>query len=99
MAAAEFLIPAGSVPVAAQVGGQFGHYHQVTFADRYPPVTAGADVALAGCVRLYQRGGLYAEWPGHSTSATAAGIDPAAMKPSTSMVRRLRKRLMPTGAW
>ena len=91
MAAAEFLIPAGSVPVAAQVGGQFGHYHQVTFADRYPPVTAGADVALAGCVRLYRRGGLYAEGPAHNTSATVARINPAPMKPSTSAVRRLRE--------
>ena len=99
MAAAEFLIPAGSVPVAAQVGGQFGHYHQVTFADRYPPVTAGADVALAGCVRLYRRGGLGAERFAHSTSATATGIDAAAVKPSTGIVRRLLRGLMCTEAW
>ncbi len=87
------------MPVAAEVGSQFGHDHQVTLPDRYPSVTAGADVALAGCVWLYRRGGLYAERPAHSTSATATRMDPAAVEPSTGVIRHLRKGLRRTGAW
>jgi len=87
------------MPVAAQVWGQFGHDDQVTLADRDPSVTAGADVALAGCVRLYRGGGLYAEGFAHSASATATGIDATAVKPSTGVVRRLLRGLMCTAAW
>jgi len=99
VAAAQFLIPAGPVPMAAQVGGQFGHDHQVTLADCDPPVTAGADVALAGCVRLDGGSDLYAEEFAHSTSATVAGMGPATVETSTSVVRCLRTGLEFTGAW
>ena len=99
MTAAQFLIPACPVPVAAQIGGQFGDDHQMTLADPYPPVTAGADVALAGRIRLDGGDDLYAEEFAHGTRATATGTVPVVMETSTIVVRCLRKGLKPTEAW
>lgn len=98
VATSQFPIPAGAVPVAAQVGCEFRDHHQVALADGNPAVTARAEVPLAGGIRLHRGGDLYAERAAHSTSATATRMVPATITTSREVVRRRRNGLKPIGA-
>ena len=86
------------MPVAAQVGLQLWHHHQVALADFDEAVTPGAQVLLAGSVRLNRGDDLYPERTAHSTSTSATRIVPATMAMSTAVLRCWRKGLKPMAA-
>ena len=96
--AAEFAIPARSMPVLAEVGGQFRDHHEVALADGDPAFAARAEIPLAGGIGLHGGGDLYAERAAHSTNTTATRMVPATKATSTNVVRCLRNGLNPIGA-
>lgn len=85
------------MPVTAQIRFQFGHHHEVAFADVDEAVTSGAHVALASGVRLDRCDDLYPVLA-HTTRATATRIVPITMAMSTAVFRCSRKGLKPMGA-
>ena len=86
------------MPVAAEVRLQLGHHDQVTFPDFDEAVTSGAQVLLAGSVRLNRGDDLYPERTAHSTSTNAARIVPVTMAMSTAVLRCWRNGLKPMTA-
>lgn len=86
------------MPVAAEVGGEFGDHDEVALAGFDEAVTSGAQVRLAGRIRLDRCDDLYPERAAHSTRATVTRIVPITMATSTAVLRWARKGLKPMGA-
>jgi len=97
VAAALFQIPASPVPVATQIGFEFWDDDEVPDSRLDVPVTAGADVALAGGIRLYRGDDLYPESVAHARSTTTTSKVPTTMTMSTADFCWERKGLKPMG--
>ena len=99
MAAALLEVPAPSVPMAAKIGLMFRGDHQVSLAYLDRAITSGAEVALAGGVRLHRGDDLYLENAAHATRATAMRSVPITKAKSSAVLRCERKGLKPMNAW
>ncbi len=84
--------------MAAQVGLELGHDHEVSLAGLDVAVAAGAQIALSGGVGLDGGHDLYAV-AAHSTNPTAIRMDPTTMATSTAVFRCARKGLNPMRSW
>jgi len=72
-------IPAPPVPVATQIGLEFWNDDKVTLTGLDVSITSGADVALAGGVRLDRGDDLYPERVAHARSTTTTSKVPTIM--------------------
>lgn len=89
--------PAGPMPVAPEIGGEFGDDHEVTFADLDPAIAARTEIPLARGIGLDRRDDLYPV-SAHSTRAAVTRIVPITMATSTAVLRCWRKGLKPMAA-
>ena len=85
------------MPVAAQVWAPFGDDDEVALSDLDEAVTSGAQVTLAGRVRLHRCDDLYPV-AAHSTSAAAMRMVPITSAMSKAVRRCWRKGLKPMAA-
>jgi 2-(1,2-epoxy-1,2-dihydrophenyl)acetyl-CoA isomerase len=81
--------------VATQVGLEFRDDDEVALTGLNVPVTSGADVALAGGVRLYGGDDLYPERVAHARSTTTTSRVPTTMTMSAADFCWERKGLKP----
>ena len=80
--------------MASQVGCVIGHHNYVKSSFGYRLIAAGANVRLAGCIRLNRADG-HPEKIAHSTSAIADPIAAITMMMSTTDVSCSRNGLKP----
>lgn len=73
------------MPVAAQIGGKLGDHDQVADAGLDGELAAGAQVALAGGVRLDDGDVVYPERTAHNTNPTTASRVIAMMAMSVAL--------------
>ena len=81
--------------MAAQIGFEFWDDDKVPHTRLDVPVTSGADVALAGGIRLYWGDDLYPERVAHARSTTTTSKVPTTMTMSTADFCWERKGLKP----
>lgn len=86
------------MPVAPEVRLELGDHDEVSLTDFDQAVTSGAQVRLAGGVRLDRCDDLYPERAAHSTRAAVIRSVPITMATSTAVLRCWRKGLKPMGA-
>ena len=87
------------MPVAAQIGREFGHHHEVALAGRDGSLAPGTPVALAGRIWLYDGDDVYPESTAHSTRATVMSPVLTTITMSRESRRCGRKGLKPMRAW
>lgn len=75
------------MPVAAQVGLEFGDDDNVAFAGLYPPLASRAHVTLARRIRLDRGDDLYPETDAHTTRPATMRSVPTTMAMSTADLR------------
>lgn len=86
------------MPVASEIRFELGDDDEVALADFDQAVTSGAQIRLAGGVRLDRCDDLYPERAAHSTRAAVIRSVPITMATSTAVFRCWRKGLKPMGA-
>lgn len=86
MATALVLEPASAVPVPSQIGGEPRNDNHVADTRFDPGITAGADVCLAGLVRLNGMHGCIVEHHPKNPHATNASVNTTNTTTSTMSV-------------
>lgn len=104
MAATQLLVPARSMPVAPQIGMVLGHHHDMAVAHLDESVASGAEVTLAGGVRLHREDDFVVEGAqpakaAHTTRAAATVKVTTTSTMSAVERRRTRNGLKPMTPW
>lgn len=86
------------MPVATKVWLQLGHDDEVSLPDLDGPITSGADVPLAGGIRLHGCDDLYPEKAAHASNTAVTKSVMITTARSTVVLCRERNGLKPIGA-